>query len=422
VFSSGAGMNSENFGNTVLLIDGSSNDTKDIMSLLIEEQYNVFKASSVEEALHVVEYIYPALVLINGSSLTRDINEICIQIRDATSRSIRNIPLIYLEPVNGEYKNNSASVKEVDACFPFPKFEEPALDQNVQSTGYSCITQLSNNHFLSLLRGHMNIRALKTSVEESHRQLSRAQRIMDRELSETAKMQRSFLPGIFPYHAELELAALYYPSIKVGGDYYDVNKIDDDHWGLVIADIAGHGTAAAVVMALTQMVVKEFGKGITSPQQALFKFNEKLNANLSSDHYVTMFYAVLNIQTMEMVYSHAGHVPLMHYLSVDDVIFDMKNEPSFPLRTFEMESYEERSIVLQPGDKILFFTDGVTDIQNKQNVFFGADRLRKVFLDNHQCSCEEMVQRIFNETESFRQDRDRMDDFTLMTLSRSAKT
>jgi len=135
-----------------------------------------------------------------------------------------------------------------------------------------------------------------------------------------------------------------------------------------------------------------------------------------------MFYAVLNIHTMEMVYSHAGHVPLMHYLAVDDVIFDMKNEPSFPLRTFEMESYEERSLVLQPGDKILFFTDGVTDIQNKQNVFFGADRLRKVFLDNHQCSCEELVQRIFNETESFRQDRDRMDDFTLMTLSRSAKT
>ncbi len=409
-------------GNTVLLIDCSSNDTKDIICLLTEEHYNVFKAVSVEEALHVIEYIYPDLVLINGSNLTRNINDICIQIRNSITCSFRNVPFIYLESVNGVPQQDFTTLKEVDDCFLFLRNRESISGENSNPEEWDRISHLSNKQLLSMIRSHMQIHALKNSVEESHRQLSHAQRLMDRELSETAKMQRSFLPDIFPYHAELELAALYHPSIKVGGDYYDVIQIDEDHWGLVIADIAGHGTAAAVVMALTQMVVKEFGKGIVSPQQALFLFNDKLNANLSSDHYVTMFYAVLNIQTMEMVYSHAGHVPLMHYIASDNVIFDMKNEPSFPLRTFEMEEYEERRITLQPGDKILFFTDGVTDIQNKQNEFFGADRLREVFLINNQCSCNELVQRIFDETESFRQDRDRMDDFTLMTLSRSAKT
>ncbi len=407
---------------TILLIDCSSRDAQSIHQMLEKEHFNVYFAKSITEALRVIQYISPDLILLNGGHLEGGAEDICRRLRNASTQYRHNLPLIFLQPINGSIPAEEEPLSGVDDYFLFPKpGEDPSVPLK-DGREWNKIVYLSNQHLLSLLRGHLRIHNLETSVEESQRQLSRAQRIMDRELSETAKMQRSFLPHSFPEHPELELAAVYQPSIKVGGDYYDVIQVDDDHWGLVIADIAGHGSAAAVVMALTQMVVKEFGRGIVSPQEALFLFNRKLNANLSSDHYVTMFYAVLNLRTMELVYSHAGHVPLLFYRAAEQNILDLKTEPSFPLRTFEMESYEEQSVTLEPGDQILFFTDGVLDVQNTQNYFFGADQLKENFLRLQPTSVKNLVQKIFQRTETFRGQRERLDDFTLMALGRKHKT
>lgn len=407
-------MGSELINPTILLIDCSSPIGQTVHQLLTEHRYNVFYTSSVDEALHIILYMSPDLILLNGFGLEHQIEDTCRRIRVTSSNSGRNLPLIYLKPVNGEIQTTEAPIPQVDDCFPFPCMAD--IHENPRN--HDKIVSLSTHHLLSLLRGYLRIRNLETSMEESQRQLSRAQRIMDRELGEAAKMQRSFLPNTFPEHPQLELAALYQPSIKVGGDYYDVIQVDKYHWGLVIADIAGHGSAAAVVMALTQMVVKEFGKGILSPQEALFTFNDKLNANLTSDHYVTMFYGVLDLRTMELIYSHAGHIPQLIYKAAPKEIFELKSEPSFPLRTFEMESYEEKTAVLEPGDKMLFFTDGVIDIQNMQNEFFGEEKLCDVFLNSQPSTAKALVHKVFESTEKFRGVRERLDDFTLMTLGR----
>lgn len=415
-------MGSDLSNTTILLIDCSSQVGRRIHQFLTEQNYNVYYTKSIDEAIHAIQFISPDLILLNGFGLPGHVDDVCLRIRNAPTNAVRNLPLIYIQPVNGKIPSQGEKIAGVDDCFLFPMIAENPSSSTTDNAELNSIIGLSNNHLLSLLRGHIRIRILETSVEESQRQLSRAQRVMDRELGEAAKMQRSFLPNAFPEHPELELAAVYQPSIKVGGDYYDVIRVDENHWGLVIADIAGHGSAAAVVMALTQMVVKEFGKGITSPQDALFAFNDKLNANLSSDHYVTMFYGILDLRNMELVYSHAGHIPLMLYKASAKEIFELKTEPSFPLRTFEMESYEERSTILEPGDKVLFFTDGVIDIQNTHNEFFGSDRLRDVFLNTQPASVKVLVQKIFETTEKYRGPRERLDDFTLMALGRKIRT
>ena len=401
---------------TILLIDSSNHDASCVYQMLTEERFNVLSAKSVDEALNVIKYVSPDLILLNGGNLENSADDICRRVRNATAQTGKNLPLIYLEPLKDQSPDSQETIDGVDECFLFPIPAENLSNPD----DWEKIVRLSYTHLSSILRNHIRIRTLETNVEENQRQLSRAQRVMDRELGETARMQRSFLPTTFPKHDELELAAVYQPSIKVGGDYYDVITIDDRHWGLVIADIAGHGSAAAVVMALTQMVVKEFGRGITSPQEALFVFNDKLNANLSSDHYVTMFYAVLDLVTMELTYSHAGHVPLLFYRAKGNAIVDLKTEPSFPLRTFDMESYEEKSTTLEPGDQVLFFTDGVLDIQNTQNEFYGVDLLKEAFLQGQPTSVKKLVQTIYHSTESFRGMRERLDDFTLMALGRKA--
>ena len=119
---------------------------------------------------------------------------------------------------------------------------------------------------------------------------------------------------------------------------------------------------------------------------------------------------------MEMVYSSAGHNPMLYYSAKEDKVSLLKTGPDFPLRTFETEQYEEKSMQMNPFDKILLFTDGVLDVQNPEMDFYGQERLEKIFKDNHAVTSEELVDRIVQDTEFFRRGKRRLDDFTLLVI------
>ncbi|MDX9753587.1 MAG: SpoIIE family protein phosphatase [bacterium] len=381
----------------ILVVEDSRVDALQARLLLEKQGYHVSIAMDARAAMEHLNHHIPDLVLLDIMLPDKNGWEVCKDIKQFTSAQGHFVPVVLL-----------TSLGDVDD--KVIGFESGADDYLVKPP--------AKKELLARIRSLLRIRDLQENLRRAHKKLSRAHGVIKRDIKIVAEIQRSFLRDTFPDHPDLDLAAQYQPSYHAGGDYYDLVEVDEDHLGFMVADIAGHGVSAAVVMAITQMTVKEFAVGITSPGAALKRINEKLNRHLSSDHFITVFYAILNQKTMGLVYTSAGHNPMMYYSSGSDVVLPLRTGPDFPLRTFETKQYEEKSLPLQRGDKILLFTDGVLDVQNPQMDFYGEERLEEVLRKNHHLSSHELIQRIMEDTEAFRKGRKRLDDFTLFVIGR----
>lgn len=383
---------------SILLIDDSVFVRKVMQQQLEQEGYQVKLASTANEGLDIVENQVLDLVILDV--MLPDVHgyDICRLIKSSMAQKGQFLPVIMLTSIS-HVEDKVAGL------------ESGADDYLVKP--------LSQAELLARVRGMLRIRDLQEDVRQAHESLSHAHAVIERELKIIGDIQRSFLPQSFPTYPGFSISASYYPSMMAGGDYYDVIVVDDQHWGFVIADIAGHGASAAVVMALTQMTVKEFAPGITSPCEALRLFNRKLEVHLSADYFVTMFYAVLNLQTMKFVYASAGHNPVLFYSFPKNQVYLLQNDFGVPLRTFPIDIFDEREEEFHPGNKLLMFTDGVVDIVNPDKRFYGLPRLMELFKKYRREPGEIIIEKIFQDTEQYRESSKRLDDFTLVLLSRS---
>ena len=323
--------------------------------------------------------------------------DLCRNIKTIAEREGRFIPVILMAPMS-ESKDKVAGITSGADVYLIKPFNREELFARVSS----------------LLR----IQSLQSELQIAHNKLTEVYDKLHKELDIVERLQRSFLPHSFPVHPELDLAARYVPSMKAGGDYHDVISVDPDHWGLVIADISGHGASAAVIMALTQMTVKEFSSEILHPSEALLRFNEVLARHVHTDHYITMLYAVLDLHTLELTFSSAGHHPLLHYSSRDGEVHTLMNERGFPILAFEDNSFDENTIHLEKGDVLLFFTDGIIDVKNEQHEFWGMDRLKESFARHHGGTADEIVSSLYQDAQAFYQGSQYLDDLSLMVLAR----
>lgn len=241
--------------------------------------------------------------------------------------------------------------------------------------------------------------------------------VQQRERDRLVELQQHFLPQTFPDIDGISWSARYLPSKLVGGDYYDVFLMDGSRYAIVMADISGHGYAAAIVMAMTQMAVKEFSPGVASPSQALTVINKKLQKHMLPQHFVTMFFGVLDIETNTLRYSSAGHPAAMIYRASEETAESLPTEPDYPLCTFPTSNYPEASIQLKTGDVCLFFTDGVFDSVSSDGQFYGEERLLAEFERSAPGGAESAVHSIVETVSVFRGDADQLDDFTVLAMS-----
>lgn len=331
----------------------------------------------------------PDLVILNTIMPTERELGFCQTIKDYGWSNHRYIPVILIGPQFSLDGRLQAWRNGADECFPHTFTEQELLERAKMLLG------------------------LRERIEENRQ----AQARLQREIHRMTALQRSFLPKQFPTHPRFSIAACYYPSSSVGGDYYDVFKLDEDHWAFLIADIAGHGVVAAVIMAITQMAVREFAPETHSPRMTLLLLNNILANHMPEYHFVTMFYSVLNVNEGWLRFSTAGHNPVMRYSAQRKVVESLEIEPAFPLCTFELDHIDEREVRLDAGDRLLFFTDGVLDLTDPAGAYYGSDRLMKAFANHAERPAAGLVDAIYQDTEQFRQKAERLDDYTMMALS-----
>ena len=251
-------------------------------------------------------------------------------------------------------------------------------------------------------------------------QLSATLTELDRELQVVGDIQRSLLPRALPKIPGFEFATSYQTSARAGGDYYDFFPLSSGEWGLFIADVSGHGTPAAVLMAITHAIAHAQPGTHTPPAVLLKSLNRQLaRSYLRGGSFVTAFYAVLDPGTRRLTYSMAGHNPPR--LVRGERVLSLAENGALPLGISEAEVYGEAILTLEKGDLLLLYTDGVTDAMAPAHGgspldLFGVERLDKLLLEHHADSAEKCIQRIQTEIAGFAANAPPTDDQTLIAI------
>jgi sigma-B regulation protein RsbU (phosphoserine phosphatase) len=208
-------------------------------------------------------------------------------------------------------------------------------------------------------------------------QLRQAYESVDHELRVVANIQRSLLPRTLPKIETMELAAFYQTSRRAGGDYYDFFPLPDGRWGILIADVSGHGTPAAVIMAVLHGIAHTFPGAPTPPSRMLSYVNEHLTQRYTGDSstFVTAFYGIYDPRKRELVYASAGHNPPRVKRCSGGEVISLDSAQGVPLGIARDEQFSEHVQPLRPGDQIIFYTDGITEAMNETGEQFGVDRL-----------------------------------------------
>jgi len=204
-------------------------------------------------------------------------------------------------------------------------------------------------------------------------QSERAEReTMSREAHEACVMQQALLPKTSPYIPGFMISGLSVPAGAVGGDWYDFIPFADGRWGLVLADVSGKGTAAALLMSATRGMLRSLAEACCTPAETLTKLNGLLVDDFPAGKFVTLVYAVLDPATRVVTFANAGH---LHPLFIDgNGAQFLDTERGMPLG-LSCGDYSETTVSLSPGSRLVFYSDGITEAVNGDEQEYGLERL-----------------------------------------------
>jgi serine phosphatase RsbU (regulator of sigma subunit) len=281
------------------------------------------------------------------------------------------------------------------------------------------LDMLRNNDRLSIA----DLTSKNQELEEAYTELKAAQdeivekERMDKELEIAADVQRTLLPDpdSLPDYPDYEFAAFLKPARSVGGDFYDALTLDDEHVGILLADVADKSMQAALFMAVTRTLFMVEGRRSLSPSEvALGVHRGVIDVAPAADIFLTAFYGVLHRPSGRLTYVSAGHeIPIL--IRPGDGIVEIEGKGRF-LGMIENLHLDEFSVDLQPGDRFIVYSDGAPDATNVQGVQFGYDRLRQFVTSNQDRSLKELIDVLAEEISAWSGRAPAFDDLTLLAV------
>lgn len=262
------------------------------------------------------------------------------------------------------------------------------------------------------------IRVMGSKLNAAQRELIDKER-MTRELEIAREIQTKLLPKDYPGAAEFELAGAYRSAREVGGDYYDFIHFDDNHLGILVADVSGKSLPGMLVMLITRHIVTRLARSIRQPAELLTALNAELLGNIKHGMFVTMFLGVLDKVTGEFEFASAGHnQPVVVHGATGEA--ELIKTKGFPLGMVDTPAYERRiesrKILLSGNDWLIQYTDGINEAQNSAGEEFGIDRLIRIIEEHRDLGADQVVGEVLKRHEGFVGDVPQYDDITLLAI------
>lgn len=249
------------------------------------------------------------------------------------------------------------------------------------------------------------------------RELEKAYDQADRELKVVADIQRSLLPVELPRIAGLDIAAHYQTARNAGGDYYDFFELPGGKLGILIADVSGHGTPAAVVMAVTHSIAHTHESDPDPPSKLLNFINLHLCRRYTqgTGTFVTAFYGIYDPHTRQLRFANAGHHPPRLKRRRNGPSGIVEGAANLPLGIDPDECYLDETQTLQPGDILVLYTDGIVEARSTQGELFGIERLDQV-ISQSEPSSRALIDQVVSQVERFCEYRPPRDDRTMVVI------
>ncbi len=255
-------------------------------------------------------------------------------------------------------------------------------------------------------------------AEDIRTAISRLEQKMSRELEVAGQVQAKLLPHTIPEVPDWDIAAALVPARQTSGDYYDFIALPDGLLGVLIADVADKGAAAALVMAVSRTLIHAFAPHYPTEPARLFQIaNERMLSDTTSDLFVTAFYAVLDSASGVVTCLNAGHNPV-YWFKADSTI-ETIGRTGLPLGTFEKLEWETLTLEFKPGDVLVMYTDGLVEARNMDRDQFGIQRLQDVVKAHTGQRAQAILDALLAAVQDFAgDDVPQFDDITLVIVAR----
>jgi len=258
---------------------------------------------------------------------------------------------------------------------------------------------------------------LNSDLLKMNEKLQQAQKIIDDELKQVGEIQASLLPSHLPEIDGYEFGALYIPTEHAGGDYYDCIEMSNGYWGFTVADVSGHGTPAAVIMAITRAIMRSYTYDVINASEAISMVNEILCSNIYTNDFVTMLYVVMNSSNGECNFASAGHNPMLLFEKSNMMVKKLTAQGMF-LGVFNDVEYEAGSFSLKDGDIAFMYTDGLIEAMDPNDELYGYDRLISKLIMFNELTCQEIIDNIMADVRDFCKGRKFNDDITILVIKK----
>ena len=239
------------------------------------------------------------------------------------------------------------------------------------------------------------------------------------ELGLARKIQADMLPNIypaFPNRPEIDIYATMTPAKEVGGDFYDFFLIDDDHLGMVMADVSGKGVPAALFMMMSKILINNYAMQGGSPAQVLAQTNNAICKKNDEEMFVTVWFGVLEISTGKITAANAGHeFPVIRKANGDYELYEDRH--GFVIGGLANTKYKEYEIYLEKGGALFLYTDGVPEATNTQDEQFGTDRLIEALNAHKELGPRQLLPELKVAIDEFVGDGEQFDDLTMLALT-----
>lgn len=327
-----------------------------------------------------------------------------------------NITDAYLDPrFNPEVDKRTGYHTDTILCMPMNNKDGKIIGVFQLLNKRNGIFTRDDESFIAALSVHAAIAIENARLYEEEKALLR----MREEVRLAAKIQQELLPNRIPQVAGYNIAGQSIPAQMVGGDSYDCMPIDEHRVAICLGDVSGKGLPAALLMANVQATLRAQTMTNVTAKECVTRSNKLLFHSTSSEKFVTLFYGILDADRHQLSFSNAGHDHPIVYSS-NKKIHRLKTG-GIVLGIMEYYPFEQESIVLQPGDVMVIYSDGVAEAMNAQQEQFGEERLIGVIKKNRRRDAPEIIEYILSAVKLHTGDYPQYDDMTLLVLKRNEK-
>ena len=391
----------------ILVVDDDDNIRQLLEINLANEGYEVISASNGKEALDQAFTHLPNLVILDRMMPVMDGMEACKKLRENSSTS--EIPIIMVTALRETIDKVTGLTIGADDYITKP-FDP---DEVVARVG-TMLRRSKRTEYLNPLMSVLGKRFTEGDIK-----------MLGQDLQVAHDIQMGLVPREYPELAGIDIGAKIVPARVVGGDFYDFILLEDGRIGFIIGDISGKGISAAMIMVMVRSVLRAFIMEGYSLRESLLKLNDFMCKDTDAGRFLTLSYIILDPMGGERIcFGRAGHYSPIKYNvgSKEHQFLYTKGMPLGLIKTGERkgneEIFEEKESVLNSGEIVIMFTDGVSESMNKDRDIFGEENVVKIVSENASLDSSELAEAIYKGADEYSEG-ELQDDVTVLVVKKN---